>query len=135
MERSQQTHVSNVKVTDSTPRGLLSGVGGIIAFAEGDAPLLHSLRQETREVTTPKQNPRPQGDRGPVWQQMQEVLGAGVAAQSGQSLLMPDPAEVGGEEGRGGQGPQPGWEPGRGWYRLEWGRGAAPPPLHIASAC
>lgn len=53
-------------------RGLLWGDGGvvveeegIIAFAEGGGhtPLLYSLHQETREVTTPKQNPRPQGDR------------------------------------------------------------------------
>lgn len=30
----------------------------------GTLPLLNSLCQETREVRTPKQNPRPQGDRG-----------------------------------------------------------------------
>ena len=62
-----------MEVTDSTVRGFLWGDGGggwgveeegIIAFAEGGThPLLHSLHQETREVTTPKQNPRPQGDR------------------------------------------------------------------------
>lgn len=38
---------------------------GIIAFAEEGCPhLLDSLCQETREVRTPKQNLRLQGDRG-----------------------------------------------------------------------
>lgn len=34
-------------------------------------------------------------------------------------------------QGWGCWGPQPGWELVRWWYRLEWGRGLAPPPLRI----
>lgn len=95
----------------------------------GDAPLLHSLQQETREVTTPKTGPRE--TEGPVWQLMRKVLWAGVDAQSGWSLPAPGPAEVGGEQGKGGPGTPPRAGAGEGWYRLEWGRGLAPPPLCI----
>lgn len=63
-----------------------------------------------------------------------KCCGRGLAAQSGWSLTEPDLAEVGGEQGGNGGvswGPQPGWKLGRRWYRLEWGRGSAPPPRHI----
>lgn len=83
------------------------------------------LGQETREVRTPKQNLRLQGDRGTsLAADVESVVGGGLAVQSDWSLKEPDLAEVGGEQGqsvwgRGSWGPQPGWEPGRGWYRLE----------------
>lgn len=65
---------------------------------------------------------------------MRKVLGAGVAAQSGWSLSLPpapDPAEVGGEQGKGGPGTPARVGAGEGWYRSEWGGGPAPPPLCI----
>lgn len=58
---SQQTCVSNAEVGSSS--GGMAG-GGIIAFAGGDAPPFEFLMSGNQEVRTPKQNPRPQGDRG-----------------------------------------------------------------------
>lgn len=135
---SQQTSVSNTEVIDSTVRGLLSGWGtgsgeGIIAFAEGGMPPFCIPCSRKRGRSRPPN--RPQGDERPVWQLMRKVLGAGVAAQSGWSLPpppVPDPAEVGGEHGKGGPGTAK-VGTGEGWYRLEWGRGPGPPPLSVSS--
>lgn len=104
---------------------------GIIAFAgSGGSPLLHSLQQETGEVTAPKQDLGPQGDPGASLAGWWELLGVGAAAQSGIPPGAPGPAEVGGELDSGlGTPARLGAREGRG---TDWrGAGAGPPLLRI----
>lgn len=63
---SQQTHVSNAEVTDSTVGAPLGGRRWrrgrvLLRLLRGTPPLLHALRQESREVTTPQTEPKAPG--------------------------------------------------------------------------
>ena len=66
---------------------------------------MYSLCQKTREVRTPKQNLKAQGDRRTsLAADMESIGGRGLAAQSGCTFLEPNLAEVGKEQGGGKQG-------------------------------
>lgn len=100
----------------------------------GMCPLLNSLCQETREVQDPQTEPEAAGrQRDQFGRWCGTCCGRGLAAQSGWSLPEPDLAEVGGEQGgsRGAAGDPSQVGIREEWYRLEWGRGSAPPPRHI----